>query len=57
MEKYTAKIVSTIVQEVSIEVPDDISQEDLMVALCNAAVLPEGDFESEAYDIRWVKWV
>lgn len=57
MKKYTAKIVSTLVQEVSIEVPDDISHDDLMVALCNAAVLPDGDFESEAYDIRWVTWV
>jgi hypothetical protein len=52
MKKYTATVVSTLVQEVSIEVPDDISHEDLMVALCNAAVLPDGDFESEAYDIR-----
>lgn len=52
MKKYTAFVVSTLLQEVSIEVPDDISDEDLEVALCDAAVLPEGDFESEAYDIK-----
>ena len=56
MKKYTAKIVSTLTQEVSIEVPDDIGQEDLMAALCNAAVLPEGDFESDAYDIWCGDW-
>jgi hypothetical protein len=57
MKKYTATIVSTTTQDVSVEVADDISPEDLEAALCDAAKLPEGNFESEAYDIALVEVV
>jgi hypothetical protein len=55
MKKFTATIVSTLTHDVSVEVADDISQEDLEAALCEAATLPDGDFDSEACDIKLVE--
>ena len=52
MKTYTATIVTTQTQTVTVEVDDNISPEDLGVELCSAASLSGGEIESEAYDIE-----
>jgi hypothetical protein len=54
MKTYTATLVTKQYQTVSVTVPDNCTEEDLILEICENASLSEGDFENDVYDIQEV---
>ena len=54
MKTYTDTLVTKQYQTVSVTVPDNCTEEDLILEICENASLSEGDFENDVYDIQEV---
>ena len=54
MKTYTATLVTKQYQTVRVTVPDDCTEEDLILEICDNASLSDGDFENDVYDIKEV---
>jgi hypothetical protein len=54
MRTFTATLVTKQYQTVSVTVPDNCTEEDLILEICENASLSEGDFENDVYDIQEV---
>jgi len=55
MKTYTATLVTRQYQTVKVTVPDDYTEDQIELAICENGSLSDGEFENDVYDIELVE--